>query len=233
MQLLIKKIQQPKQATKVLISEFILDTQDVSFPDRNALMLIIQFLRTYNKEINMDIEITPEEVLLVKIGLDVGVARYMAWKVDGEQKRFVKKMATIRAKLIQSLEQAGGDFNVWPIRFLLAMEREAHIMLALAGGQTATNVIREALKVYGNSGARIFSLKESPNFFNSLLQHLGVLIRGIGRVGQEADFALLDDIQNQQQGFMELSAEPRHTALVRRTLGTIDAAKHEIGQRNS
>ena len=232
LQLLVKQIQQPKQAAKILVSDFILDPADVSFPDRNALMLIIQFLRTYNKEINMDIEITPEEVLMVSKGLDAGVARYLGWKIDGEQKRFVEKMATIRRKLIQSLEQAGGDANVLPIRFLLALEREAHILLAIIGGQTATNVIQEALKAYGSPGSRVFLLKESPNFFTSLLQHLGVLIRGIGRVGQETDFELLDDIQKRQQGFMDLSAEPRHTALVRRTLGAIDAAKHDIGTRN-
>ena len=232
LQLLVKEIQQPKQAAKILLSDFILDPADVSFPDRNALMLIIQFLRTYNKEINMDIEITPEEVLMVSKGLDTRVASYLAWKIDGEQKRFVEKMATIRRKLTQSLEQAGGDANVLPIRFLMALEREAHILLAIIGGQTATNVIQDALKAYGNPGSRVFLLKESPNFFTSLLQHLGVLIRGIGRVGQETDFELLEDIQKRQQDFMDLSAEPRHTAQVRRTLGTIDAAKHDIGVRN-
>jgi hypothetical protein len=232
LQLLVKEIQQPMQAAKVLVSDFILDPRGVSFPDRNALMLVIQFLRTYNKEINMDIEITPEEVLMVHKGLDAGVARYLAWKIDGEHKRFVEKMATIRSKLIQSLEQAGGDVNVLPIRFLLALEREAHILLAIIGGQTATDVIQEALNAYGNPGSRIFLLKESPDFFTSLLQHLGILIRGIGRVGHAKDFALLDEIQKRQQGFMDLSAEPRHTALVRRTLGAIGAAKHEIGVRN-
>ena len=112
---------------------------------------------TGNKEINMDIEITPEEVLMVNKGLDAGVVRYLAWKIDGEQKRFADKIATIRKKLIQSFEQAGTDAKVLPIRFLLALEREAHIFLAIIGGKTATAVIREALKVYGNPASRIFS----------------------------------------------------------------------------
>ncbi len=232
LQLLVKEIEQPKQAVKILVSDFILDPRGANFPDRNALMLINQFLRTYNKEINMDIEITPEEVLMVSKGLDAGVARYLAWKIDGEQKRFTEKMATIRRKLVQSLEQAGGDVNVMPIRFLLALEREAHILLAMIGGQTATGVIQEALKVYGSPGSRIYLLKESPNVFTSLLQHLGVLIRGIGRVGHATDFALLDDILQRQQGFMDLSANPRHTALVKRTLSAIETARHDISIRN-
>ena len=231
LQLLVKEIRKPKQAARILVSDFILDPGDVSFPDRNALMLAIQFLRSYNKEINMDIEITPEEVLMVKKGLDRGVTRYMAWKIDGEQKRFTEKIVTIRKRLIQSFEQAGTDAKVLPIRFLLALEREAHIFLALVGGKTATAVIQEALNVYGDPASQIFLLKESPNFMTGLLQHLGILIRGIGRVGHDSDFALLDDIQKRQQGFLNLSQEPRHMALVRRTLGAIDSAKHEINSR--
>ena len=233
LQLLVKEINQPTQAAKILVSDFILDPGDVSFPDRNALMLAIQFMRSYNKEANMDIEITPEEVLMVDKGLDPVVRRYMAWRIDGEQKRFAEKNVTIRKKLIQSFEQAGTDFKVMPIRFLLALEREAHILLALIGGKTATAVIQEALNVYGDPASQIFQLKESSNFLAGLLQHLGILIRGIGRVGNESDFALLNDIQKRQQGFLNLSQEPRHTALVRRTLGAIDSAKHEISQRSA
>jgi hypothetical protein len=194
-------------------------------------MLAIQFLRTFNKEINMDIEITPEEVLMVNKGLEPGVRRYLAWKIDGEKKRFVEKIVTIRKKLIQSFEQEGSDLKVLPIRFLLALEREAHIFLALVGGKTATAVIQGALNVYGNPASQIFLLKESPHYMTGLLQHLGILIRGIGRVGQESDFTLLDDIKKRQRGFFNLSEEPRHTALVRRTLGAIDTAKHEISSR--
>ena len=231
LQLLVKGLKQPRQAIKILVSDFILDPGDVSFPDRNALILAIQFLRTYNKEINIDIEITPEEVLLVDKGLDPGVTRYMQWKIDGEQKRFVAKIVTIRKKLIQSLEQEGSDTKVLPIRFLLALEREAHIFLALVGGKTASMVIQEALNVYGNPASQIFLLKERQQYMTGLLQHLGILIRGIGRVGQPSDFALLDEIQKRQQGFLNLSPEPRHQALVRGTLGAIDLAKHEISTR--
>ncbi len=54
------------------------------------MMLLNQLLRAYNKEVIMDIEITPEEVLLVKGGLAKKVVNYVAWKVDGGTKRFKK-----------------------------------------------------------------------------------------------------------------------------------------------
>ena len=115
--------------------------------------------------------------------------------------------------------------------FLLALEREVHIFLALVGGKTASAVIQEALNVYGNPASQIYLLKESPNYMTGLLQHLGILIRGTGRIGHESDFDLLDEIKNRQQEFMNLSDEPRHQALVRRTLGAIDSARHEISNR--
>ena len=196
-------------------------------------MLAIQFLRKYNKEINMDTEITPEEVLLVKEGLDQRVARYAAWKIDGEQKRFAGKFLTIRRKVLNSFEREDAVPDGLPTRFALALEREAHIFLALVGGSTATAVIRGALNVYGNPASQVYQYKKSRQSAASLLQHLSILIRGLGRIGDQTDLGLLDEIKKQEQGFVGLSKEPRHAALVRRTLGWIDAAKNEINTRES
>jgi len=231
LQLLVKELQQPKQAIKVLLADFLVDPAEVNYPDRNAMMLAIQFLRTYNKEINMDIEITPEEVLLVQVGMDERVRHYAAWKMDGEQKKFIKKVITIRKKLLASFKPEGSDANLMPIRFLLALEREVHMFLALVGGVTTAAVIQSALKVYGNPASQIYLLEKSRQYTSSLLQHLAVLIRSLGRVGQPADIALLDDIQSRQETFLGLSEEPRHAAQIRRTMGWIDAAKREISGR--
>jgi hypothetical protein len=232
LQLLLKEIQQPKQAIKTLISDFILKPAEVTYPDRNAMMLAIQFLRTYNKELNMDIEITPEEVLRVQVGLDESVAHYAEWKLNAEQKKFIEKVITIRKKLLASFELDGSDENVFPIRFLLALEREVHMFLALVGGKTADAVIRGALNVYGNPAAKVYQLGASQQYISSLLQHLSVLIRALGRMGQQEDLVLLDEIGKRQQLFTDLSEEPRHAAQIRRTMGWIEAAKNEIRTRN-
>jgi hypothetical protein len=231
LQFLMNEIKQPKQAIKVLLSDFLVDAAEVRFPDRNAMMLATLFLRTYNKEINMDIEITPEEVLLVQVGMDERVRHYAAWKVDGEQKKFVEKVITIRKKLFEALESDGSEAGVLPVRFLLALEREVHMFLALVGGKTAAAVLKSALKFYGNPQSQVYLLKESRHYTSSLLQHLAVLIRGIGRIGHPADFELLDEINSRQSMFLGLSEESRHAAQVRRTVGWIDAAKREISSR--
>ena len=78
LQMLIAKIHQPKRAIKVLIADFCADPGVIEFADRNALMLANLLIRKYNKELNLDIELTPEEVLLVKEGLDREVVTYAA-----------------------------------------------------------------------------------------------------------------------------------------------------------
>jgi len=232
LQLLVSEMGQPKQALKILLSDFALNPTQINYPDRNALMLAIQFLRTYNKEINMDIEITPEEVLLVQVGLDQSVVRYAAWKVHGDQKRFIGKMAAIRKKLLASMEMENSDDQAMPVRFLMALEREAHIFAALAGGDTAAAVLRGALNVYGNPASQVYELDESRKYTSSLLQHLAVIIRGLGRVGLQADIELLDGVNQREQSFIDLSDEPRHAAQVRRTLRWIETTKNTIRNRN-
>jgi hypothetical protein len=232
LQLLVKETQQRMQAIKCLLSDFITNPSVISFPDRNAIMLANQFLRTYNKEINMDIEITPEEVLLVKIGLDSEAAGYASWRVDGEQRKFLQKIIMIRKRLIEALEAVEAQEDDLPIRFLLALEREVHIFLALVGGETAAMILRSALKVYGNPDAQVYHMKESAGHMTSLVQHLAVLIRGFGRVGNTEDLAMLDEIREYQEGFLQLGGkDQRHQALIKRTMGWIDMAQNEINSR--
>jgi hypothetical protein len=232
LQLLIKEKKNPIEAIKILLADFMADPASIAYPDRNAMMLANQFLRTYNKEINMDIEITPEEVLLVKEGLDTSVVNYAKWKVDGEQETFFKKIVTIRKKLLQALDPDSAVVQALPIRFVLALEREIHIFLALVGGKTAYTVIQGALNVYGNPASQVYLLKESPNHMSALLQHLAVLIRGFGRLGEKKDLALLNEVQRREKEFKSLSEDTRHDALVKRIMGWIDAAKNAISHRN-
>lgn len=231
MQLLVREIDQPIQAIRILLSDFVAERGQVLFPDRNAMMLANQFLRTYNKEVNLDIELTPEEVLLVKVGLATQVAGYAAWKVRVDQTRFLEKILAVRKRLMDSLEPSFAVVAPIPVRFLLALEREVHIFLALAGGAASASILHRALTVYGNPESQIFAAQEARTNLSSLLQHLTVLIRGIGRVGEENDLLLLDQVNQRERVFAKMGTDPRHVGLVRRVFGWIEPAKKEIGAR--
>ena len=134
LQLLVKGTKNPIQALKVLLSDFAMDPAGVEYFDRNAIMLANQFLRTYNKEINMDIEITPEEVLLVIEGLDPSVVNYASWKLDGEQKSFFGKFITIRKRLIDSLDVDSPGYPL-PADTLFTGTGKRNSHLPLSGGR--------------------------------------------------------------------------------------------------
>jgi len=231
LQLMIKETRQPLQAVRTLLSDFVGDPAQVSFPDRNAVMLSTQFLRVYNKEINVDIELTPEEILRVRTGLDGKVVNYANWKVNGEPKRFLTKVVSIRKRLNSAFDPALSGMSPMPARFLLALEREVHIFLALVGGSTAASILHSALGVYGNPGSTFYATEAGRPHLYALVQHLSVLIRGIGRTGTEIDLILLDQIRQREKEFLKMSADPRHVSLVRRVFSWVDPAKKEIEYR--
>jgi hypothetical protein len=232
LQIMVAEIKTPIQAIKVLLTDFTQSPEGVQYPDRNAMMLINQLLRDYNKEVIMDIEMTPEEVLLVKSGLDKKVVNYVAWKVDGEPKAFQQKMVTIRKRIAEAMDPDLSEEPLWPMRFLLALEREVHIFLALVGGKTALEDMRSALNDYGNP-ASFYRLKESPDQMVPLLSHLAAIIRGLGRLGCQSDLPLLDEIKIRQDQFMDLHPDRRYRILVRHVMRLVDASKAAIRSRNS
>ncbi|MGD2038646.1 MAG: hypothetical protein PVH28_12215 [Desulfobacterales bacterium] len=232
LQIMVGEIKTPIQAIKVLLTDFTQRPEGVQYPDRNAMMLINQLLRDYNKEAILDIEMTPEEVLLVKSGLDKKVVNYVAWKVDGEPKPFQQKTATIRKRITEAMDPDLSEQPLWPMRFLLALEREVHIFLALVGGKTALKDMRSALNDYGNP-ALFYRLKKSPDQVVALLSHLAAIIRGLGRLGCQSDLALLDKIKTRQDQFMDLNPDRRYQMLVRHVMGLIDASKAAICSRSS
>jgi hypothetical protein len=232
LQLLVGELKQPIRAIKVLLADFTQNPEGVYYSDRHAMMLVNQFLRDYNKEVIMDIEMTPEEVLLVKGGLDENVVNYVAWKVDGQQNPFLQKINTIRKKIAETIGRHLSEEPLLPLRFLLALEREVHIFLALVGGRTAFEVMRSALKDYGNPASQIYHLKESSGQMIPLLSHLAAVIRGWGRLGRQSDVPLLDEVKNRQDQFMELHQDMRYQTLAKHVMGLIDASKAAIRSRN-
>jgi hypothetical protein len=228
LQMLIAKIHQPKRAIKVLIADFCADPGVIAFADRNALMLANLLIRKYNKELNLDIELTPEEVLLVKEGLDREVVTYTAWRIESVREKLIVKTRTIHQTIVTALKAPGADVQAMSFRFLASLEREIFIFLALVGGKTARTILRSALKIYGDPRSKVFTQSENQDYFEALLQHLIVLIRGLGRIGNSSDLALFQKIKDSRQRFQRLGETVRHEMLVKRITGWAEMAEKNI-----
>ncbi len=224
LQLLISKMKEPVFAIEMLLDDVLRDPDRIDFSDRNAFMLSNILVRTYNKEMDTDIELTPEEVLAVQNGLDRKVAAAMARRIDGKQSVFLRKIRTIHSRL--NLGLAGE--KTLPFRFLLSLEREIYIFLSLVGGTTARAVLRSAIKTYGNADAAVYRMPESHRHGEALLQHLTVVIRGVGRIGQDHDLPSLHQVKEDRTGFGRLWEGPRTAAKVQRLMHWIDISEKKL-----
>jgi hypothetical protein len=229
LQLLIDQMKLPRKALTVLLDDFRGDPETVTFSDRNALMLSNLLLRKYNKELHNDIEITPEEVLKVKEGLNPEAVEFLARLIEEEKDSFFGKIRTIHREVKRSLgpETEG----VMPLRYILTLEREVYILLALAGGATARAVIRSAIKEYGNPDAEIYHLEKSGDNVATLFQILQVAIRGLGRVGEISDLVMLDEIRGAEAAFLFIRKDSRTRDLLRRAMRYVEGSKTDITQK--
>lgn len=228
LQQLVVKMNSGKRAVRILMADFCHDPADVSFNDRNAPMFACILLRRFNKELNLDIEVTPEEVLLVKEGLDTEVVKIVSQIIESHPEVFLEKIQTIQIKINEALKPNTTASEPMPLRYLLSLEREIHILLALVGGETAVTVLRNAVKRYGNPYSEIYKFEASRHYLPAFLQHLKVAIRGLGRIGERIDLAVLEDVKIRQKGFLRLAKGLQHENLVVRIMDWTDIARQSI-----
>jgi len=176
------------------------------------------------------IELTPEEVLLIKDGLDREVVTYAAWRIESDREKFIAKIRTIHQAIVKALTGSGTASRAMPFRFLAGLEREIFIFLSLMAGKTARSILRSAIKIYGDPESIVFVQPESRDHTEALLHHLIVLIRGLGRIGNQSDLALFQKIKGRSRRFQSLGETVRHEMLVKRIAGWTETAANNINR---
>jgi hypothetical protein len=231
LQLLFVKMQKPERALSVLLGDFLDEADEVRLSDRHAIMLCNLLLRRYNKELEIDIEITPEEVFLVREGLNREAAASALMCIDQDSAAWFEKIRSIHRKIIESLDFVGSTSEELGAKYLLSLEREVHIFVALLGGDIARSVLRSALNEYGNPDAEVYRQMDDSTRYESFLQHLKILFRAIGRAGDPSDLWLITQIAERREAFYALSQENRHAVIVDRVIDWAEKAKETIQSR--
>ncbi|MBI5845579.1 MAG: hypothetical protein HZB23_13020 [Deltaproteobacteria bacterium] len=223
LQVLIDQMKKRREAFIVLMEDFIRDPETLAYHDRNALMLANLMLRKYNKELHNDIEVTPEEVLLVQEGLAPEMTDFAAEWMEQEKERLLIKLRTVHRALKETLDSPD-PVKPWPIRYALTLEREAYILLALIGGPITAAVIKSALAEYGNPDAEIYWLKKSEQNLTGLVGILQALVRTACRHGDNADLDVLRRIERSENQYLGLKRDQRHADSIRRLMQWVDKA---------
>jgi hypothetical protein len=223
-QLLIVMLQQPKNVLRTLLNDFNKTPEVISDADRDSLMLSNLLVRKYNKELHTDIEATPEEVLLVKNGLDTEVTKYAQWRIESVWEQFQQKIQSIGRRIAAAMDADNLASDGLSIQFLLSLDRELFIFLSLVGGDAAYRVIRASAEYFGNPESRIYQSGNSMKCLPYLLEQLKILVRGLGRVGGKQDLMFLRKIKQREEAFMQFSEDPDYQGLVRQVLQWVDTS---------
>jgi hypothetical protein len=222
LQHLISRINRPKHALRFLLADFCRQPDRVGPSDRNAIMLANILLRTYNKELGVDIEMTPEEVLNVRNGLDMDVVRYAQFRIDTVEYRFAAKFRTIHGQLTKQLNEPNTERQTPAIRHLLFLEREILIFLGLLSGKTAHRILTAALIEYGNPETLVYRSLHSADYLPVFFQHLKIIVRGVGRVGTREDLDQLRQLTENEGALSALSQAPENQRAVVRTMEWVE-----------
>jgi len=232
LQLLISEMKDSKQALLVLLADFIKTPMQVTFFDRNAMILCNILLRKYNQELHNEIEITPEEVLRVREGLDPERVAVSVEQVTRHQEKFYQKVRLIHEGLQQALNPRAVATRTLPIRYLVTLEREVYIFLALIGGPAAHKIIRDAIEEYGNPHAKIYMLDKLQANFPAIMQLFKVIIRGLHRFNDAGDLSLLRSVVQQEKAFMAKVPDDQYL-VIKRTMEWADRSIRDLEQAGS
>ena len=231
LQALISKMHQTPAALTLLMEDFCATPYEVLFSDRNSLILANVLLRKYNKEIHNDIEITPEEVLLVREGLSPEAVKAAGDVIDNLTDAFFQKIRTIHGKLLRGFQKGEEDEGM-PLRFLLSLERECYIFLALIGRPPGHTVIKSAVKTYGNPGSEIYRKKRGKGFEEACLKHLRVAVRGLSRYEDKNDLPLLMDVRSMEKTFLTIRKDQAFRDSVQKAMQWLDSAIDAVSGRD-
>jgi len=229
LQMLVIKTGRPQKAVTALLTDIYNSSSSVAISDRNALVLSNLLLRKYNKERDIDIEMTPEEVVLVKEGLDKDVVNAASDIIEGGFERTFKKCRTIHSNIIELLDNDGSSSNrPMTLKYLFSLQREIFVFLSLVGGRTARSIIRDALKEYGNPESKIYMLSGSSRNIPAFLQQLKVTVRVLARLGIHSDVAILEKVKSREQKFLNIGNGKQHEDQVRRVMSWVEKSINKL-----
>ncbi|MBW1846743.1 MAG: hypothetical protein JRJ27_06290, partial [Deltaproteobacteria bacterium] len=198
-----------------------------------GLMLASLVIRKYNKELNREIELTPEEVFLVKEGLIDSAVKAASGIIENNPKKVMQKHMTVYTGITKSLTLNEVDEASMPFRYLLNLEREACIFLSLVGGPTPRAVIRDAVKSYGDPESDIYKVNGDYSHITAVLQHLKILVRGLGRIGEKEDIPVFEDLRKKKQEFMQFGQDPFNQEMIQRIMKWADDSVKSISQETA
>jgi hypothetical protein len=221
LQLLMAKLSNPKRATQFLLADICQCPTDVRFTDRNAFSLANILLHQENRELYVDINRTPESVLTHGRRVNKEVRNYAVWRLSADRVRILAKLSEIHRTLEKTLVAPPGEHRSFDVSFLMALEREAMIFMAIVGGMTSRSYLRELVARYGTPDSNLFKNASIKIYLPEIMAQLQVVVRSLGRAGSAEDVESLKLLQEHSKALYQLDKHPAHNLKVKQLMSII------------
>lgn len=221
LQLLMAKLNNPKRAIQFLLADICQNPSEVGFTDRNAFSLANILLHQENKELYVDINRTPESVLTLRRRINKEVRQYVTWRLDADRVRVLAKLRGIHRTLEKTLVIPPGEHRAFDVSFLMALEREAMIFMAIVGGMTSRTYLRELVARYGSPDADIYKIAATKIHLPEIMAQLQMVVRSLRRAGNSEDVESLKILQEHGKALYQLDTHPAHKLKVKQLMQII------------
>ncbi len=221
LQPLVAELTQPQKALKILLADVFNRSAAIKYSDRNGLILATMLLRHNSRQVRSQIELTPEEVLKGQQGLNQTMVKEVLRFLDQNQEYVIQKFRSTTESLLRVSAQEEQSSEEMLPRFLLFLQREMVIFLALVGGKPAQAIILGVVQEFGNPDSNYYQAMSRKDNLRYSLQLLQVGIRCLRRFDDPQTPALIDVIVSRARDFIFLCEDPAHHAYVKSVIERI------------
>lgn len=220
--ILVLKLKQPQEALGILLADIFNHDAVINLSDRNGLILSNILLRRSYLAGASNVELTPDEALLVRKELNQEMVAEATKFCSQNQEYIIQKVRRItEALLLKSAVQEGGEEGVMQPRYLLYLQRELVIFLSLLGGESAKAIVQGVVQEFGNPASTYYQEMRRKENLRHSLQLLQVATRGLRRFEDPQSQALIDAVLSREKDFTYLCEDPAHQAYVRTVMDRI------------
>ena len=218
---LVVRLSSQEEALQILLGDIFSRTAEIKSSDRNGLILSSLLLVRNNQQSSCNIELTPEDVLQIREGINQEMVAVATDFMEQNRDLVINKFRSITEALLKLSAGKGPAANEMTPSFLLLLQRELVIFLALVGGESSLAIIQGVVRDFGNPESTYYQAMAKKENLRHSLQLLHVAVRGLRRFEDPGAIAQIDAVASRAHNFLNLAEDHAQQVYVRKVIESI------------
>lgn len=218
---LVVRLSNQREALQTLLTDIFPRSTEIKSSDRNGLILASLLLVRDSQQASCNIELTPEDVLKNREGINREMVAVVADFMEQNRDLVINKFRNITETLLKLSAAEGPEVGEITPGFLLLLQRELVIFLALAGGESSLAIIQGVVRDFGNPESAYYRTMHKKENLRYSLHLLQVAVHCLRRLEDPQATSQIASIAGRAHDFMLLSEDPAHKIHVKKVIENI------------